>query len=420
MSKATKMAGEPVLCQLFSLIPSQIIDEAVALYESDKYYKTMTTRKQLACLLYGVTTRVDSLQSLIKSIEFLDGKLKYIGLDKIPPITTLSDANIKRNSDVFGEIYMRLLLHYRDKLFRGETGIVVGKELDTAKVKLLDATTVTVMNELFRGAGRPPLTGKQKGGVKVHTEMPLTLRVPDVIYLSEASCNDKVFLGQLKPDPHTVYVFDKGYISYRTFQQWGLNDVYYVTRIKDNAVYEVRKVTAFSPEEYAGGGVVKDETIECPIKGEEKPLQARLVTYKDPVSGKVLQFLSNLWDCSGLTVAMLYKSRWEMEVLFKRIKGNFQLDYFYSDSMEGIKSQIWVVLIANLLFSVIHRQVLEKELYVTIVRIAAVNMGSYICLLSFLNSDTKKDGKEWPEKNRQLCIFISNAGGNFEDRGKSP
>ena len=116
MSQNIKLSGQPILCQLFSFIPDDLIDQAVILHKSDHYYKTMTTRKQLAFILYGAVTRCHSLQSLCKSLLFLNNKLLYIGIDKLPPPSTLSDVNIKRNSDVFAALYRLLYNHYKEYL----------------------------------------------------------------------------------------------------------------------------------------------------------------------------------------------------------------------------------------------------------------------------------------------------------------
>ena len=106
---------------------------------------------------------------------------------------------------------------------------------------------------------------------------------------------------------------------------------------------------------YANGGVIKEEIISLKVY-ENTFHKARLVTYKDPISETVLQFVSNMFDCSAFTITLLYKCRWNMETLFKQLKQNFELTYFFSDKPEGIKSQIWVALIANLLFTVIYKK----------------------------------------------------------------
>lgn len=420
MSKNTKLSGVPVICQLFSFIPEEIIKEAVSNHKSDRYYKTMTTRKQLAFLLYGIITRVNSLQSLCKSLLFLEDKLMYIGIDKLPPPSTLSDANINRKSDVFGEIYQQLLSHYHDLLFESDVSLPVNGEVDPADVRLFDATTITLFVDIFKAAGRPPLTGKQKGGLKVQAQMPLTGTVPDLIRISEASSNDKNFLGQLNPSPGTIYVFDKGYLSYFTYDRWTKDSVYYVTRLNENASYTIHESVVYDVTQYATGGVMRDEVVEFTLRGQKNGLKARLITYRDPLTGETLQFVSNMFHHKAETIPQLYRYRWNMEILFKRLKSNFELTYFYSDSPEGIKTQIWVVLIAHLLFSVIHKMVKEAEQFTTLVAMASNNLGSYICFVSLIKARAKLSRMQRDLKIIQLEMFKLKIGGDFQNIGKSP
>ena len=419
MSKDIKLSGQPILCQLFSFIPEHLIGQAVALHKSDYYYKTMTTRKQLAFMLYGVVTRCHSLQSLCKSLLFLDNKLLYIGIDKLPPPSTLSDANIKRNSDVFAALYRLLYNHYKEYLSDACFSLPINSEVDPARVKLFDATTISLFVDVFKGVGRNPLNGKRKGGLKVQAQMPLSGFVPDLITITEGSCNDKNFLGQLDPSAGTIYVFDKGYVNFSVFDQWTRQGTYFVTRLNDNAVYDIIESRTNDIMEYASGGVIRDEVIQLKL-GQGQYLRARLITYKDPVTGNVLRFLSNMFHYQATTIASLYKNRWSMEVLFKRLKQNFELDYFYSDSPEGIKTQLWVALIAHLLFTVIHKQVKECEQFVTLVSMASNNLGSYICFVSLLSERKKLSATQRDIKKIQLQMFDLVKGGVFESPEKSP
>ena len=116
MAKNTNLAGQPVICQLLSFLPREIVDSCVGEHESDRYYKTMTTWKQLVFMLYGVVTKCHSLNTLCKNLLFLEDKLTYLGINKLPAVSTLSDANINRCSEVFATIYQQLHEHYKDVL----------------------------------------------------------------------------------------------------------------------------------------------------------------------------------------------------------------------------------------------------------------------------------------------------------------
>jgi hypothetical protein len=296
----------------------------------------------------------------------------------------LSNANINRSSDVFGSIYHSLYNHYNSYLSDSYIKMFIEDEVDPSKVELFDSSTVSLFVEVFKGAGRNSLDGKKKGGLKVHAKMPLSGFVPDFISLTEAACNDKIFLGQLSPCLGTIYVFDKGYVNYTLWGQWTKEGVFYVTRLNDNAKYEVLSGQPNHISQYANGGIISDQLIG--LKNKEDTLRARLIIYKDPVSGKVLKFISNMFDHQPYTIIQLYKHRWDIEVLFKQLKQNFELGWFFSDSPEGIKTQVWVALIANLIFTVINRQVKKCELFITIVSMASNNLGSYISLIKLLKN----------------------------------
>lgn len=416
MAKNTNLAGQPVLCQLLSFLPREIVDACVSEHASDRYYKTMTTYKQLVFILYGVVTKSHSLNTLCKNLLFLEDKLTYLGIDKLPAVSTLSDANINRSSDVFATIYHQLYQHYKETLNPAHCSFQEDK-LDVSKVAVFDSSTITLFVDIFKGAGRNSLTGKKKGGLKIHTKMPLTGFVPDLVHITEAACNDKSFLGQLEVEKGGIYVFDKGYVNYQKWAEWTMKEVFFVTRLNENADYEVLSGQPNHTSEYADGGIISDQIIL--LNPGESAVKARLVIYKDFVSGHVLQFVSNMFDYQPTTIIQLYKYRWNIEVLFKRLKQNFELGYFFSDSTEGIKTQVWVALIANLLFSVIHRQCKEAELFTTIVNLAAINMSSYISLIKLVNSG-RLTGEERNLKIVQLNLFALKEGGVFRNSGKSP
>jgi len=420
MGKDIKLAGQPIICQLLSFLPSHIISAAVALHRSDYYYKTMHTYKHLVCIVYGVITGCRSLQALCKTLILLQGKLSYLGIYELPAVSTLSDANIRRNSDVFGDIYRRLYEHYKGYLSDSCFSLPLNGELDTSMVRLFDATTVTLFVEIFKGAGRNPINGKRKGGLKIQAQLPFSGFVPDLIVIKEAASNDKTFLGQLKPSPGTIYVFDKGYMNFSVFNQWTMQGVYFVTRINENAAYKVIESKSSDITEYISGGVILDQIIELKLIDSDSALKVRLVTYKDPLTGTVLQFLTNMFGYQTTTIAMLYKNRWSIETFFKSLKQNFELSYFYSDNPEGIKTQIWVALIANLIFTVIHKQIKECEQFTTVVSMAAHNLGSYICLISLLKMQDKLRCNQRKTENYSSLEYTLQFGGLFNSLGKSP
>lgn len=406
-------AGHPVLSQLVSLIPLDLVKQAVAKHDSDRYYKQMHTYRHLVFILYGVICRCHSLNHLIKSLTFLEGKLSHLGINRLPARSTLSDANIGRSSDVFSSIYFLLYQHYSTYLSEGHIQLFINGEVAPERIELFDSSTISLFVDIFKGAGRQPINGKKKGGLKVHTKLPLVGNTPDFIYLSDASKNDKDFLGQLKVEAGQIYVFDKGYVNYSKWHEWTTQGGYYLTRLNDNANYEVLAGQPNDAYQYSAGGIIADYRIQL---GEG---EARLVVYKDPLTNKVLKFVTNLFECQAETVAMIYKCRWSIEVLFKQVKQNFELYYFFSDSAEGIKTQVWIALIANLLFSVIHKQVKECEAFTVIAAMASNNLGSHVSLISLVKEKVRSGEKRDIAK-VQLDLFCSKEGALFQNQNKSP
>jgi hypothetical protein len=416
MGKNKNLTGQPILCQILSLIPRSIVDASVAKFRSDYYYKTMTTYKQLCFMLYGVVTKCPSLNSLCKNLQFLDDKLIYLDIDKLPAVSTLSDANINRNSDVFGDIYLRLTQHYSHVL-KPMVYSFFDEPLETSKAFIIDSSTISLFVNLFKGAGRNSINGKKKGGLKIHTKLPLGGFVPDVVFISPAACNDRDFLGQLKVEIGGIYIFDKGYVNFAKWLEWSIKGAFFLTRLNENANYTVLSEQRNHISEYADGGLIADQIIVLKSKGVA--LKARLVTWKDYESGVVLQFVTNMFEYQFQTIVQLYKCRWAVEVFYKRVKQNFEVEYFYSDSTEGIKTQIWIALIANLIFTVIHRQCKEAEVYVTVVSMAASNMASYMSLIAVVTSK-RLVASERDIRIIQLDLFASQQGGTFQKIEISP
>ncbi|SMP33222.1 protein of unknown function [Algoriphagus winogradskyi] len=377
----------------------------------------MDTWKQLVFMLYGVVSKAHSLNSLCKCLLFVGQKLSYLGITKLPASSTLSDANRKRPNEVFGYIYYLLLAHYWAEISDSYLSLPINGEVSPDRVKLFDSSTVTLFTDVFKGAGRNPMNGKKKGGLKVHALLPLDNMVPELIWLTPASSNDKDFLGQLKVEQGAIYVFDKGYVNYAVYKKWTESGAFYVTRLNENATYEVVSQIRTDIHDFLSGGTILDQLVE--LKTDQGPLKARLVTYKDPLTGKVFRFLSNLFNFESHTIVLLYKNRWEIEPFFKRIKQNFELGYFFSDSREGIKTQVWMVLIANLIFTVIHKRVKEAEQFTTLVAMARANLISYVCFQTILKTNCLAAD----ERNLeivQLDIFGSKQGGVLNIKEKSP
>lgn len=410
MSQNTKefTSGQPIIGQLISLIPSEIFSKASLLSNSDSKFHKMSAKVHFICLFYAVLTKNSSLREVCKNITLVGRKLISYGLDILPCRSTLSDANRKRGSDYFAQIYKLLFEHYKEYLNEKQFSLPIGGEVETSKIEVFDSTTITLFKEILKGAGRNSIDGKKKGGIKAFTKINLREGIPNFVCFKAASQNENTFLKLLKLEEGSICTFDKGFCKYKYFKQMSEEGKFFVTRLKDNAKFTIVEELVVSADE-KHLGIVYDQIIGLKYKEnkEVRTVNLRLVTFKDYLTNETLHFITNLMDKKASTITLIYKNRWSIEVLFKQIKQNFELKYFLSDSENGIKSQIWVALIQNLLFTVIHKMIKEAEDFSTMVQVAAKNLCSYVSLIKFL-TETNLYIKDWFKtevENVQLRIF---------------
>ena len=409
MSKdSLPVCSQPVLGQLLSLIPRDIVSKCVASTKADKWYKRLKTWDHLVFLVYGVLTKSSSLREIERNLLLFGNKIIHLGLKCIPKRSTVSDANKHRNSSVFGLIYSRLYQHYKGILSDSYLSLPIQGEIDPKRVEIFDSTTVTLFKDIFKGCGRIPKNGRRKGGLKAFSQMNLSEWVPNFVCLRDASTSERSFLADVPLTQGSIAVFDKGFHKYEMYQEWTEMGIFYVTRMNDNAKFAIVKYNSI--EEACDIGVQTDAIIELAYQSSDKGqkmTRARLVAYIDPESGKRLTFLTNLMDTRAETICVLYKNRWHIETLFKQIKQNFDLSHFLSDSPEGIKTQIWVALILNLIFTVIHRMTKQAEEFRTMVRLAAKNTTNHVGLMKFLCvGRDQSDGTTQNLDKMQLELFL--------------
>ena len=352
----------------------------------------MWAKDHFVCLFYAVLTRNASLREVCRQIVLLGNSLIYCGIKQIPKKSTLSDANKERSQEFFQQLYLSLFTHYKSYLNKSTFSLPIGGEIAAEKVEVFDSTTITLFKEILKGAGRNAINGKKKGGLKVFTKMNLLENAPNYICMKAASANETGFLALMELDEGTVALMDKGFNHYAYFARLTDCNRYFVTRIRDNAKYEIEGTFPIEP----GSSIRSDQAISLCYKENKvnRTVKLRLVTFQDPISGEILRFLTNLKEVSGQTIAQLYKNRWVIEVFFKQLKQNFELKYFLSDSENGIKSQIWVALIANLIFTVIERMTKKAEDFATLVSISAKNLCSYVAFVQFI-SQPELYAKAW-------------------------
>ena len=237
--------------------------------------------------------------------------------------------------------------------------------------------------------GRKTKEVKSKDGIKVHTVINADEKDPSLDWFSPAITNDHNFLKKLKCDDDTVYVFDKGYNYYKAFKYFTDNKTGFVTRIKDNAVYEELEIKEVS--ENIHSGVLQDEIIEIEVKEGKiiSKLKVRKVKFYDRENKREFEFITNLFELRAGLIAALYKIRWQIELLFKQLKQNFSLRYFLGDNDNAIKIQIYCVLIVNLLIAVIKKKLKRSWAFSNLVSFCKIHLFNYIQLMKFLENPEK-------------------------------
>jgi hypothetical protein len=399
MAKSTHFFGQSVFGQLIELINPNIISQAIRRTSADRYYKRFFVHDHLVTMLFGVMAHCTSLREICGGMMGLCGKLRHFGMQRVPRRSTLSDANAKRHSDVFAQIYYGLLNEYRSFLSDSRSFSVKGK-----KIVAIDSTTITLFKDILKAVGRPAPSGKNKGGIKVHTELVLEERVPQVIWYSAGASSDLAFVQSRKLKKENIYVFDRGYIDYKFYELLNQQEIGFVTRLNDNASFE--SIQEYDIENDAPDAVLKDERINLPIRKKGKILRTvmlRRIAWWDESSKRYFIFLSNMFDVQPETIAGIYKQRWQVELLFKQLKQNFPLKYFLGDNENAITIQIWCALISNLLMTVIQEQLKRKTAFSFIASFIRVNLINYIHLIRFLNNPEKDWTSEYkPEMQPDL------------------
>jgi hypothetical protein len=399
MDKSSYFFGNSVFGQLISLIDESLINKCVRKCNSDYYVKRFKTRDHLISMLFCVLAKCSSLREVSGAMLGLSGKTKHFRLESLPYRSTLSDANKRRDSEVFEQIYYSLLQGNKHIISDSRFKDVINKQIE-----IFDSTTISLFQEILRCTGRNPANGKRKGGIKMHTIINVDETVPKVVWFTGAATHDHIFLEKLELSPDKIYVFDKGYNDYHAFKKFTDHKVGFVTRIKDNADYKTLKENDI--EDCIHSGVQEDTIIEITVKQDDgnKKLKLRKVTFYDRHLKRQFEFLTNLFDFRADMIAALYKIRWQIELLFKQLKQNFPLKYFLGDNENAIKIQIYCALIVNLLMTVVQKRLKRTWAFSNLVSFCKIHLFNYIHLFKFLENP-ERDWLKSENNTVQLALF---------------
>ncbi len=399
MDKSKTFPEQPLLSQILDTIPSATLHAANRKHKANRYYKRLPLRVHLVSLLYGVFSYCNGLRELCEGMLACEGKLLHLGFDKAPARSTLSDANTQRSYLVFETIYFDLLKRYHS--FISDSRL---KGLSIRNLKIIDSTTIRLFSDILRGVGRNTLDGsRKKGGIKVHTMMDAFSGVAQFVRMTEARVHDRKFLYHIDLPANSFMVFDKAYNLYSQFDKWTKQKIWFVTRMKDNAVYHVTKVLVDKTKRKKAKGVVKEQLVTVGYKNTEGNMirvKLRRITFIAD-DGKRYVFLTNNFTLPASPIALIYKCRWMIELLFKQIKQNFPLRYFWGNSENAIKMQVYCVLIAQLLMVVIRKKAATKKSFANMITVIRLHLMSYVELLEFV----KDTYKAWRKTNNAPNAF---------------
>lgn len=383
MSKSTFFTGQPVLNQLLNLIDRSAVRSMARRDKHDLYYRYFDTYTHLVTMLYCVLNKCTSSREVISGMKACQHKLAHVGISKCPARSTLCDANSKRSFEVFARIY--------DQLYRRHNQLLPDSRLRIdPKLFIADASVITLFQRILKAPSPGKANGRRKGGIKVYTLINAADDVPLKISFTAASANDMPFLKEIHLAPGSFIVFDKGYVDYSEYQRMSNEGVFFVTRQKKDARYTVTRLNQLSQKSKQKG-----VTADCFLlqgtrtQAEKIKLRIRLVSFFDKETDRKFEFLTNNFDLPPEDIADLYKKRWLIEVLFKRIKQNFPLKYFLGDNENAIKIQIWCAFIADLLLKLVQVQLKRKWAFSNLSSIIRLHLMSYINLTDFLNNPEK-------------------------------
>jgi hypothetical protein len=383
MGKSTFFTGQPILNQLLNLIDRGSVISLARTGRHDRYYKHFDTYTHLVTMLYCALNKCTSSREVVSGMKACHHKLRHIGISKAPGKSTLCDANMKRSFKVFEQIYERLYQRHRQLLPDSRLKIA-------PKLFIADSSTITLFQQILKAPSPGKMNGKRKGGIKAHTLINAAEDVPVKISFTAASANDMTFLQEIQLEEGSFIVFDKGYVDYSQYERMSNEGIFFVTRQKRDASYIV---TGSNPLSYESAemGVQSDQLIILGTRTHRKKikLKTRLVTFVDKEKERTFEFLTNNFSLAPEHIADLYKKRWQIEILFKRIKQNFPLKYFLGDNENAIKIQIWCAFIADLLIKLVQSQLKRKWAFSNLSSIIRLHLMSYISLFDFLNNPEK-------------------------------
>lgn len=328
-----------IFSQLLQLFPRAEFQHAVKDHKAERHARGFTCWGQFVAMLFCQLGRAQSLREICGGLACCEGKLKHLGIPLAPKRSTLAYANEHRPWELFQTVFTELLEKCQQVVARQG-----GRKKFRFKNKLmsLDGSIIDLSVSLFDWAK----FRRTKGAIKLHLLLDHDGYLPAFAVVTEGKASELKVARSLDFDPGTILVIDRGYIDYEWFEKLTEREVYFVTRLKENAVYVVKEECEIPKNR----NVRKDQLIYFPsqVKVGEEPCLFRLVETWDKETQESIVFLTNLLHFGATTIPAIYKDRWQVELFFKALKQNLKIKTFVGTSANAVKTQVWTALIAML------------------------------------------------------------------------
>ncbi len=374
--------------QILKHIPRHVFDSCVKAHQGDKKVRRFTTWNQLGAMLYGQLTQRKTLRDLWSSLISQAPRLYHLGMRPVH-FSSMSRANEKRSASIYEALFNKL--YQRVVKLPASHGFRFKNELYA-----LDATIIDLCLSLYSWA---PLRGK-KAGVKVNTLLNLKGNLPECIVINPANHHEVNAAYTFEYPKDSIVIIDRGYEDFSLYACLDAQDVFFVTRMKRRRIYKTLERRKANKTK----GVLADDTI-C-FSGftaqKECPITLRRVVYRDPETGKQFEYVTNNFNLSALTIAQIYKARWQVELFFKWIKQHLKIKSFYGRSENAVRSQIFIAMIAYLLIYYLKHLSRSSLSIMQVARLLQVNIMERCDLWRLLKMDFKLSKNEVDKK--QLCF----------------
>jgi hypothetical protein len=345
--------GRTIFAQVMDHIPAQEFQKCVIRYGGDRNPRGFSCRDQFLCLAFGQLTYRESLRDIEACLRSVGSKLYHMGFRGKVSRSTLADANEAHDWRIYAD-FAQVLIHVARPMYASES---LGFDLDNT-VYALDSTTIDLCLSVFPWAR----FRSRKGAVKMHTLLDLRGPIPTFIKVSDGKLPDVKILDTIMPEPNAFYVMDRAYVDFQRLHVFHAVGAFFVTRTKKGIKLRRRYSHAIDPST----GVRSDQTVVlCSDSARNNyPQPLRRIHYYDIEQDRHIVFLTNNFDLPALTICLLYKSRWQVELFFKWIKQHLRIKVFYGTSENAVKTQIWIAISIYVLIAILKkRHALEPSLF---------------------------------------------------------